>query len=116
MIAVIFEVWPNAGMPAAPISTLPPSCARCSREVDGFISIERFESLSEPGKTPVALGVSRRGGGRGVAQAGRPPARPGARPQRRSSRSYRLRIAGVIRDYGMDAREEAPQDSVTIHG
>lgn len=30
--------------------------------------------------------------------------------------SYRLRIAGVIRDYAMDARAQAPADSVAAHG
>ena len=29
---------------------------------------------------------------------------------------YRLRVAAVVRDYGMEERAEAPQDSVAIHG
>ena len=49
MIAVIFEVWPAAGQQQAYLDM----AARLKAElqgIDGFISIERFESLAEPGK------------------------------------------------------------------
>jgi heme-degrading monooxygenase HmoA len=49
MIAVIFEVWPKSGKKQKYLdlaATLRPILER----IDGFISIERFESLTEPGK------------------------------------------------------------------
>ena len=49
MIAVIFEVWPAAGERdhyLAIAADLLPHL----KQIDGFLSIERFESLSEPGK------------------------------------------------------------------
>jgi heme-degrading monooxygenase HmoA len=29
--------------------------------------------------------------------------------------NYRIRIAGVVRDYGMNEREQVPQDSRALH-
>jgi len=31
-------------------------------------------------------------------------------------KSYRLRVASVLRDYEMDKREQVPQDSRQVHG
>jgi len=82
--------------------------------IDGFVSIERFESLSEPGKI---LSVSfwrdedavRRW--RNVEEH--------RRIQRVGRQSifadYRLRVAQVLRDYGMNEREQAPEDSRAAH-
>ena len=49
MIAVIFEVWPAAGRKQEYLD-LAASLRPLLEQVDGFISIERFESLTEPGK------------------------------------------------------------------
>jgi hypothetical protein len=49
MIAVIFEVWPKAERRRAGLDIA--AALRPELEaIDGFISVERFESLSEPGK------------------------------------------------------------------
>jgi heme-degrading monooxygenase HmoA len=114
MIAVIFEVWPADGRKqeyldiAAHLRPLLDS-------IDGFISIERFESLSEPGKIlslsfwrdEQAVAAWRQLGEHRIAQT-----------QGRAGifRDYRLRVAGIIRDYGMFEREQAPIDSRETHG
>jgi len=114
MIAVIFEVLPKAGHKQDYLdiaARLRPLLER----IDGFVSIERFESLSEPGKIlslsffrdEAAVLAWRNTEQHRLAQA--------------SGRSgvfadYRLRIAGVIRDYGMHDRAQAPGDSRAQHG
>jgi heme-degrading monooxygenase HmoA len=110
MIAVIFEVWPAAGRKADYLDY----AARLRGELeqaDGFVSIERFQSLTDPDKLlsvsfwrdEAAVTAWRRHAGHRAAQA-----------EGRSGifRDYRLRVASVIRDYGMtQKREQAPQDS-----
>jgi heme-degrading monooxygenase HmoA len=114
MIAVIFEVWPHSEHKQQYLdiaARLRPLLER----IDGFISIERFESLSEPGKIlslsffrdEKAVEAWRNTEAHRQAQAG---GRAGVFDD------YRLRIAGVIRDYGMRERAEAPADSRTAHG
>ena len=111
MIAVIFEVWPGAerrnqyfDLAAA----LRPELER----IDGFISIERFESLTEPGKI-LSLSFWRDDDAvarwRGYAEHRDPQiaGRGGV------FRDYRLRVARVLRDYGMHSREDAPPDAVS---
>lgn len=109
MIAVIFESWPEArklqrylDMGAALESHL--------RDLDGFISIERFQSVKDPTKL-VALSFWR---DEDAVNAWR--SRPAHRAVQSASRDevfqdYRLRVATVIRDYGKLNREEAPADS-----
>ena len=113
MIAVIFEVWPK---PERRHEYLDIAAAlRPDLEaIDGFISVERFESLSEPGKLLSLsfwrdeaavrawrnLAAHRAAQGRGRAQI---------------FANYRLRVAGVIRDYGMSERAEVPDDSRALH-
>jgi len=83
-------------------------------EIDGFISVERFESLTEKGKM-LSLSFFRDEESvrawRNVAEhrAAQAKGRAGV------FRDYRLRIAGVIRDYGMNERAEAPKDSKAMH-
>jgi heme-degrading monooxygenase HmoA len=114
MIAVIFEVWAAEGKRAAYLdiaASLKPRLA----EIDGFISVERFESLTEPGKLlslsfwrdEAAVAAWRNVEQHRLAQAA---GRDGI------FRDYRLRIAGVIRDYGMTDRGQAPADSRGRHG
>jgi heme-degrading monooxygenase HmoA len=114
MIAVIFEVWPAGGRNADYLD----HAARLRVElehVDGFISVERFQSLADPDKL---LSVSfwrdeaavaewrRHAGHRATQSAGR----------KGIFRDYRLRVAAVLRDYGMTrGRDQAPEDSLVAH-
>ena len=83
-------------------------------EIDGFISIERFESLLQPGKIlslsfwrdEEAVEAWRRIGEHRATQT---------RGRTVLFDDYRLRIAGVIRDYGMFDRTQAPDDSRSVH-
>lgn len=113
MIAVIFEVWPKDGH-RDPYMALAAELKDHLKDIPGFISVERFESLMEPGKLlslsfwedEDALAAWRnlsehrdaQSAGRGIHFA-----------------DYRLRVAGVIRDYGMNDREQVPEDSARIH-
>jgi heme-degrading monooxygenase HmoA len=114
MIAVIFEVWPADGRKQAYLD-IAAALRPLLEQIDGFISIERFESLSEPGKI-LSLSFFR---DEAAVQTWRNIAEHrAAQAQGRTGvfRDYRLRIAGVIRDYGMHQREQAPDDSRARHG
>jgi heme-degrading monooxygenase HmoA len=82
---------------------------------DGFLSVERFESLTQPGKL---LSLSFWRDEAAVAAWRRTPAHRAAQGVGRDEvfADYRLRIAEVVRDYGMNARAEAPADSRRVHG
>lgn len=113
MIAVIFEVWPADGARQAYLDIAAALKAELLQQ-DGFISVERFESLTEPGKLlsvsffrdEEAVKAWRNRLDHRMAQA---KGRGGV------FKDYRLRVAEVLRDYGMHAREEAPQDSRAAH-
>lgn len=109
MIAVIFEVWPKDGYRQTYLD-IAAQLRPLLDGIDGFLSIERFESLTEPQKIlslsfwrdEKAVEVWRQMENHRTAQTfGRSVAFD----------DYRLRIAGVIRDYGMFEREQAPDDS-----
>ena len=113
MIAVIFEVTPHADRRqdyldiAGDISPLLDG-------IDGFLSIERFQSLSDPSKV---LSLSFWRDEQAVA------AWRNLEPHRKAQSSgrasifadYRLRIAAVVRDYGLFDRDQAPDDSRRLH-
>ncbi len=114
MIVVIFEVWPAEGRKQEYLD-LAGSLRPLLERIDGFMSIERFESLTEPGKI-LSLSVFR---DEAAVQAWRnTEEHRAAQAQGRAGvfRDYRLRIAGVIRDYGMQQRAQAPADSRVRHG
>nr|WP_298682406.1 antibiotic biosynthesis monooxygenase [uncultured Dongia sp.] len=114
MIAIIFEVEPAEGHRDAYLdiaAKLKPELEK----IDGFISVERFQSITNPGKM-LSLSFFRdedavkhwrnleahrraQAAGRGGVFAG-----------------YRLRVAQVLRDYGLTERTEAPGDSQEAHG
>lgn len=114
MIAIIFEVEPAEGHHDAYLdiaAKLKPELEK----IDGFISVERFQSITNPGKM-LSLSFFRdeqaviawrnleahrraQAAGRGGIFAG-----------------YRLRVAQVLRDYGLTERDEAPGDSRQVHG
>lgn len=113
MIAVIFEVSPRDGRRQEYLdiaASLRPLLSR----IDGFISIERFESLSEPGKL---LSLSYWRDEAAVAEWRRLEAHRKAQAAGRAEvfQDYRLRVAQVVRSYGMNERDEAPADSRAVH-
>ncbi|MEL6768146.1 MAG: antibiotic biosynthesis monooxygenase [Pseudomonadota bacterium] len=112
MIAVIFEVEPADGALEGYMA-LAASLKSEVEAIDGFISVERFESMTTPGKL-VSISFWR---DEAALEAWR------NRPRHRSAQvtgrtgmmaGYRLRVASVIRDYGLEARDEAPADAVII--
>jgi heme-degrading monooxygenase HmoA len=114
MIAVIFEVWPADGRKQEYLD-LAAALRPLLERIDGFVSIERFESLSEPGKI-LSLSVFRDEAA--VARWRAVEEHRTAQAQGRAGifRDYRLRVAGVIRDYGKLDRGEVPDDSRAVHG
>jgi heme-degrading monooxygenase HmoA len=114
MIAVIFEVWPADGERDRYLDLAAALREDLSR-MDGFVSVERFQSLTDPGKL---LSLSFWRDEAAVAAWRNRPAHRATQAKGRGGvfRNYRLRVAGVIRDYGMGERAEAPADSRTAHG
>lgn len=113
MIAVIFEVWPTEDR-VEEYFDLAASLRSDLQRIDGFISVERFESVTTPGKY-VSLSFWR---DEDAVRAWRNLA--GHRLVQAKGRAgifdnYRLRVASVIRDYGMKERDEAPADSRDRH-
>jgi heme-degrading monooxygenase HmoA len=84
------------------------------QDIDGFVSIERFQSLTTPGKV---LSLSFWRDEEAVRQwRNLAPHREAQRAGRESIfQDYRLRVAHVLRDYSMNERAEAPEDSF-MHG
>jgi len=114
MIAVIFELWPAEGR-ADDYFALAGTLKSDLERIDGFISVERFQSIADPAKL-LSLSFFR---DEEAVQAWRNMA--GHRDAQAKGRTgifadYRLRVAAVMRDYGMNARDEAPVDSRELHG
>ena len=109
MIAVIFEVVPAEGCRAAYLD-LAAHLRPLLDDIDGFVSIERFESLSEPGKL---LSLSFWRDEQAVAAWRELDAHSAAQVRGRDGlfRDYRLRVCDVMRDYGMDDRAQAPRST-----
>ncbi len=114
MHAVIFEFWPvedrkadyfeHAEKLRAELETIP-----------GFVSVERFESVTEPGKF---VSLSFWEGEEAIAHwRNHSVHREGQAAGRAGIFSdYRLRVAAVVRDYGLNKRHGAPDDSTKQHG
>jgi heme-degrading monooxygenase HmoA len=115
MIAVIFEVWPANDEERARYLDIAGRLRPMLDGIEGFVSIERFESLTEKGKI---LSLSFWRDEEAVAQWRNVEAHRAAQAAGRGGvfRDYRLRIAGVIRDYGMNDRTQAPSDSRAVNG
>lgn len=113
MIAVIFEVTPVEGKHDRYLDIAATLAPRLS-EIPGFISIERFQSLVNPGKI---LSLSFWADEEAVTRWRNIEAHREAQAVGRASvfEDYRLRIAHVARDYGMREREQAPPDSKHYH-
>ena len=114
MIAVIFEVWPTEGR-VDEYFDLAASLKTDLERVDGFISIERFESLVTKGKY-LSLSFWRDEESIRTWRNLEGHRRAQARGRGGVFADYRLRIASVVRDYGMKERDEAPRDSRDVHG
>ena len=114
MIAVIFEVLPAEGHQQAYLDTAA-ALRPLLEQVDGFVSVERFQSLSTPGKL---LSLSFWRDEEAVARWRQLEAHRQAQTLGRTAvfQDYRLRVAAVVRDYGMTEREQAPVDSRRRHG
>ncbi|MDQ7968262.1 MAG: antibiotic biosynthesis monooxygenase [Oxalicibacterium faecigallinarum] len=113
MIAVIFEVVPHPDHQADYFDAAA-ALKPLLQTIDGFISIERFESLAQPGKF-VSLSYWR--DEEAVRQWRNLEAHRHAQTAGRQTifEDYRLRVAHVVRDYGLHDRAEAPTDSRTAH-
>lgn len=114
MIAVIFEVWPAEGQKQHYLDLAAALRAEL-HTVEGFISVERFQSLSDPGKI---LSLSFFEDEDAVKRWRNRPHHRETQSKGRSGvfSDYRLRVAAVIRDYGLNERGEAPADSREAHG
>ncbi len=109
MIAVIFELEPRPGQ-TQHYFELAAALKAELQAVDGFITVERFESVTRPGHY-LSLSFWRdeeavrrwrcHGMHRQAQQEGRDQVLAG----------YRLRVASVSRDYGLLDRDAAPADS-----
>jgi heme-degrading monooxygenase HmoA len=113
MMAVIFEVEPAEGRRDAYLG-IAADLRPLLDGIDGFISIERFQSLADP-KRILSLSFWR---DEDAVKAWR-----NTQEHRRAQLAgrggifsgYRLRIAHVVRDYGMTERDQAPADSKAVH-
>ncbi len=114
MIAVIFEVEPADGRRDDYLA-IAARMRPMLDQVEGFISVERFQSLTNPRKI---LSLSFFEDEAAVARWRTLDAHRGAQKTGREGvfDDYRLRIAHVVRDYGMFERDEAPSDSREAHG
>ena len=110
MIAVIFEVWPRSPEHRDAYLAIAAELRTQLAHVDGFVSVERFQSLTEPGKL---LSLSFFRDEAAVAAWRNLEAHRQAQQAGRTQHfaDYRLRIASVVRDYGMNERAQVPADS-----
>ena len=112
MIAVIFEVEPAAGAMERYLDH-----AATLREhlgkMDGFVSVERFESLTTPGKL-LSLSIWRDEAAVAAWRTHEVHRKMQAIGRSGLFAGYRLRVAGILRDYGMHERAEAPTDSRAV--
>jgi heme-degrading monooxygenase HmoA len=113
VIAVIFEVIPHEDKKQDYLD-MAAQMRPLVEEIDGFLSVERFQSLTNPEKLlslsffrdETALNTWRQLVEHRKAQAA---------GRKHYFNDYRLRVCSVLRDYGMTDREEAPDDSRALH-
>lgn len=114
MIAIIFEVVPADGQKDHYLD-IAAAMRPLAEQIDGFISVERFQSLMDPGKL---LSISFWESEDAVEQWRTLAAHRSAQAKGRNGvfADYRLRVAHVMRDYGLTDRAQAPHDSRAAHG
>ena len=113
MIAVIFEVVPAPGRKQEYLD-LAGQLRPELEKIDGFISVERFASITDERKL---LSLSFWRDEDAVKRWRTLESHRAAQARGRDGifAQYRLRVAGVVRDYGMNERDEAPKDSRQAH-
>lgn len=113
MIAVIFEVWPADDQKTHYLD-IAADLRPVLEQIEGFISVERFQSLTDPGKL---LSLSFFEDEDAVMRWRNTMPHRAAQAKGRGGvfADYRLRVAHVLRDYGMMDRDEAPADSRVRH-
>lgn len=109
MIAVIFEVEPAEGQEGVYLD-IATDLRPLLEDIDGFISVERFRSIANPGKI---LSLSFFENEAAVVRWRNRAEHRRAQAMGRGGvfAGYRLRIAQIVRDYGLSERAEAPVDS-----
>lgn len=113
MIVVVFEAIPAPGKWDGYLdiaASLKPELSK----IEGFVSIERFRSISHPEKV---LSLSFWKDEESVAKWRNVELHRIAQQAGRKTvfDDYRLRIGSILRDYGMNERAQAPHDSQLIH-
>lgn len=113
MIAVIFEVLPAPGRRDDYLALAAELKGQLAA-IDGFLGVERFQSLTDPDKM-LSLSFFR-----DEEAVGRWRDLADHRAAQRRGRDdvftdYRLRVAQVVRDYGLFDRDQAPRDSRAAH-
>jgi heme-degrading monooxygenase HmoA len=114
MIAVIFELTAAPGRRQEYLD-LAAGLADEVKNFDGFVSIERFQSLSDPEKV---VSISYWRDEQAVRNWRNVQKHREAQAKGRGGifSSYRLRVCSVMRDYTLDERGQAPEDSRKVHG
>jgi heme-degrading monooxygenase HmoA len=113
MIAVIFEAWPAPGK-GEDYMEMAAQLRPHLEKMDGFISVERFRSLTDSDKL-LSLSFWRDEAALEAWRNVEMHRSVQAQGRRGVFRDYRLRVAAVLRDYGMFHRDEAPSDSRAAH-
>ena len=113
MIAVLFEVWPAEGCTERYLE-LAADLRDELAATEGFISVERFRSITDPSKL---LSLSFFENEEALRAWREHPRHRATQAEGRAGvfSDYRLRIASVMRAYGMRDRAEAPLDSLAAH-
>ena len=114
MIAIIFEVFPAEGHKQEYLE-IAAELKPLLEKIDGFISVERFQSLTDPNKL---LSLSFFENEQAVQQWRTLAKHRSAQSAGRAGvfANYRLRVASVVRDYGKHERAQVPDDSEKVHG
>ncbi len=114
MIAVIFEVWPDPDHQEAYLDLA--ATLRADLEaIEGFVSVERFRSLTTEGKL-LSLSFFENEEALKTWRNTLSHRRAQALGKGQYFANYRLRVAEVLRDYGPEQRDQAPEDSRAANG
>ena len=113
MIGVIFEVWPKPEYKDKYLEIAAELRASLEK-IDGFISVERFQSISDENKM---LSLSFFENHQALDEWRNIAEHRNAQTIGRTSyfADYRLRVVSIERDYGKDERAQAPPDSLKQH-